>query len=371
MTSLEAMKILTDSAQYDLCDYVNHHKSSQVNLPGIYEATGHDGCKIPLFKTLLTNECKNDCKYCINQSKRNFTRLELSPESLAKAFLGYYNRGLVNGLFLSSGINGDVDSTMEKQIETIHLLRNKYGYDDYIHLKIVPGASKDSITRAMALANRVSINIEAATSSGLSELSSTKDYNKDILKRLSWINSLQHKSTTYPNSTHTTQLIVGANNESDREILGRMEKIYKKSELKRTYFSAFTPIGETEFSAKPACSTDRTAKLYNADSLINDYHYKVKELVFDSDENLLLTQDPKILAAKNMDIFPIEINSAPFVDLIRVPGIGIKSARQIISIRKKLPFSNKAQLKKLGVVVDRAEPYIKIDGEFQLTFDLF
>ena len=325
MSTLEKMKILTDSAQYDLCDYVSHNKSSQINLPGIYEAIGHNGCKIPLFKTLLTNKCKNDCKYCINQSKRNFTRLELSPEELARAFLGYYNRGLVNGLFLSSGITGDVDSTMEKQIETVQLLRKKYGYDDYIHLKVVPGASKDSIRRAMALANRVSINIEAATPSGLAELSSTKDYNKDILRRLSWINSLQHKSTTYPE--------------------------------------------ETEFSNKQACSTDRTSKLYNADSLLNDYHYNVKELVFDENDKLSLTQDPKILAAKNMDIFPVEINSAPLIELVRVPGIGVKSARQIISIRKKSPFKNKEQLRKLGVVVDRAEPYIKISGQYQTTFD--
>ena len=369
MATLEKMKILTDSAQYDLCDYVSHNKSSQINLPGIYEATGHNGCKIPLFKTLLTNKCKNDCKYCINQSKRNFTRLELSPEELAKAFLGYYGRGLVNGLFLSSGISGDVESTMEKQIETVHLLRNKYGYDDYIHLKVVPGASKDSIKRALALANRVSINIEAATPSGLAELSSTKDYNKDILKRLSWINRFQHKSTTYPNSTHTTQVIVGANNESDKEILSRMEKIYKNSDLKRTYFSAFTPIQETELANKDACSTDRTAKLYHADSLVNEYHYNVKELIFDNDDNLLLTQDPKILAAKNMNIFPVEINTAPLNELIRVPGIGIKSGKRIISIRKKSPFTNKEQLRNLGVVVDRAEPYIKISGEYQTTFD--
>ena len=369
MGTLEKMKILTDSAQYDLCDYVSHNKSSQVNLPGIYEAIGHNGCKVPLFKTLLSNKCKNDCKYCINQAKRNFTRLELSPEELAKAFLGYYNRGLVNGLFLSSGISGDVDETMEKQVETVSILRKKYGYDDYIHLKVVPGASKDSIKRAMALANRVSINIEAATPSGLAELSSTKDYNKDILKRLSWINSLQNKSTTYPNSTHTTQLIVGANGESDKEILERMEKIYKKSDLKRTYFSAFTPIEETEFANKEACSTDRTAKLYNADSLLNDYHYSVKELIFDENDKLSLTQDPKILAAKNMDIFPVEINRAPLVELIRVPGIGMKSAREIISIRKKMPFTSEHQLKKLGVVTERAKPYIKIDGEYQTTFD--
>ena len=156
-----------------------------------------------LVKTLQTNKCKNDCKYCINQSKRHFTRLELSPDELAKAFLSYYNRGYVNGLFLSSGISDDEDKTMEKTIETIRILRKTYGYDDYIHLKVVPGASKDSIKRAMALANRVSINIEAATASGLAELSSTKDYNKDILKRLHWIDSLQNASTTYPNSTHT------------------------------------------------------------------------------------------------------------------------------------------------------------------------
>jgi predicted DNA-binding helix-hairpin-helix protein len=149
-----------------------------------------------------------------------------------------------------------------------------------------------------------------------------------------------------------------------------MAKIYKNSDLKRTYFSAFTPIEGTELSNKTSCSTDRTAKLYNADSLLNDYHYNVKELVFDKDDKLSLDQDPKILAAKNMNIFPVEINSAPFVELIRVPGIGTKSAREIISIRKKMPFSNKEQLKKLGVVVDRAEPYIKISGEYQTTFDI-
>ncbi len=371
MSILERMKILTDSAQYDLCDYVNHNKSSQVNLPGIYHATGQNGCQIPLFKTLLTNKCKNDCKYCINQSKRDFMRLELSPQELAHSFLNYYNKGLVNGLFLSSGVDKDEDLTMEKTIETIRILRKDYGYDDYIHLKIVPGASKDSIKRAMALANRVSINIEAATASGLDELSSTKDYNKDILKRLYWIDKTHGKSTTYPNSTHTTQLIVGANDETDKEILRRMEKIYKKTKLKRTYYSAFSPIENTEFENKEKCNTDRTSKLYNADSLLNDYHFKLKELVFDKNNQLSLDIDPKILAAKNMDIFPVDINSAPFVELIRVPGIGIKSARKIISIRKKIPFTHKTQLKKLGVVVDRADEYITIGGNYQSLLENF
>ena len=371
MSVLEKMKVLTDSAQYDLCDYVNHQKSSQKNLPGIYNATGANGCEVPLFKTLLTNKCKNDCKYCINQSKRNFTRLELEPDLLARVFLDYYNKGLVNGLFLSSGIGSDEDSTMEKTIETIRLLRKNYGYKDYIHLKIVPGASKDSIKRAMSLANRVSINIEAATSSGLAELSSTKDYNKDILKRLSWINAIEKHKSTYPHSTHTTQLIVGANSETDKEILTRMSKIYKKSDLKRTYFSAFSPVEETEFKNKEACDVARTNKLYNADSLLNSYNYNVKELYFDDDDQLDLSTDPKILAARNMDIFPVEINSSSFRALIRVPGIGTKSARKIISIRKKQPFASKEDLRKLGVAVERAEPYIKMKGEFQSNLNNF
>ena len=208
MSTLEKMQVLADSAQYDLCDYVSHSKSSQVNLPGIYHATGHNGCKIPLFKTLMTNKCKNDCKYCINQSKRNFTRLELSPEELSRAFLHYYNNGYVNGLFLSSGIGDTIDNTMEKTIETARILRKDYGYDDYIHLKIIPGASKDSIKRAMSLANRVSLNIEAATKDGLNEITSTKDYNKDILKRLDWMNEIARKNPTFAKSGHTTQLIV-------------------------------------------------------------------------------------------------------------------------------------------------------------------
>jgi predicted DNA-binding helix-hairpin-helix protein len=369
MSTLAKMQVLSDLAQYDLCDYVNHHKSSQVNLPGIYHAKGANGCEVPLFKTLLSNKCKNDCKYCVNQNKNNFTRLELEPEELARVFLSYYNNGYVNGLFLSSGIGSDEDSTMDKTIETVNILRKKYGYDDYVHLKIIPGVSKDSIKRAMSVANRVSLNIEAATSSGLSEITTTKDYNKDILKRLSWINSLEGKNTTYPNLTHTTQLIVGANNETDREILNRMEKIYKKSNLKRTYFSAFSPIEKTEFENKEACSTDRTAQLYHADSLLNDYKYNLKELYFDDNDQLLLNEDPKILAARKMDIFPIEINTAPYTELIRVPGIGVKSARKIINIRKKKLFENKEDLRKLGVVVDRAEGYIKLKGQYQS--DLF
>ena len=369
MSTLEKMQVLADSAQYDLCDYVSHSKSSQVNLPGIYHATGHNGCKIPLFKTLMTNKCKNDCKYCINQSKRNFTRLELSPEELSRAFLHYYNNGYVNGLFLSSGIGDTIDNTMEKTIETARILRKDYGYDDYIHLKIIPGASKDSIKRAMSLANRVSLNIEAATKDGLNEITSTKDYNKDILKRLDWMNQIAKKNPSFAKSGHTTQLIVGANDETDLEILKRMESLYKKVDLRRSYFSAFSPVEGTEFENKESCNTDRTAKLYHADALISDYKFDVKELVFDENDKLSLKEDPKILAAREMDIFPVEINYASYKKLIRVPGIGPKSARKIMAIRKNKPFKKLEELQRIGVVVKRAEPYIKLDGNYQSALD--
>jgi len=377
MNALEKMQTLSDSAQYDLCDYVNHHKTSDANLPGIYHATGANGCKVPLFKTLMTNKCVNDCKYCINQSKRNFTRLELTSEELAKIFLHYYDNNYVNGLFLSSGVAKDIDDTMEKMLETLTILRKNHGYDDYIHLKIIPGASKDSIKRAMDLSNRVSINIEAATPSGLSEISSTKDYNKDILKRLNWINELfKGKRSNNDNnsiicSSQTTQMIVGANDETDEEILKRVKSLYKKTNLHRSYFSAFSPVEGTDLEKKEECNKLRTNQLYHADALLNLYKFDTKELIFEDTGQLSLDEDPKILAAKKMDIFPLEINQASFYELIRVPGIGTISGKRIIAIRQKQPFKNIEELKKLGVIVDRAEPYIKLGGNYQTALDSY
>lgn len=369
MNTLKKMQVLSDSAQYDVCDHANPSKKSDINLPGIYNTTGPDGCKIPLFKTLMTNKCVNDCKYCINQSKRNFTRLELSTEELASSFLTYYNKNYVQGLFLSSGIVKDVNYTMEKMLDVVNILRKNYGYDDYIHFKVIPGANRDSIKRAMTLANRVSLNIEAATSDGLSEISSTKDYNKDILKRISWINSIFKKKNSIICSSSTTQMIVGANDETDTEILSRIESLYKNYNLTRSYFSSFSPVEGTEFEKKTECNKKRTSKLYYADALLNIYKFDLDELVFEENNQLSLNEDPKYLSAINRDIFPLEINFAPFYELIRVPGIGIISAKRIIAIRKKKPFKKLEELKKLGVVVHRAEPFIKLEGNYQVVLD--
>jgi predicted DNA-binding helix-hairpin-helix protein len=370
METLRKMQVLCDYAQYDLCDYSSDIKQSNANLPGIYHATAN-GCKMPIFKVLMTNKCVFDCKYCINQSKHKFTRLELKPNEITNAFLDYYQKNYVHGLFLSSGIVNSVNYTMENMIEVARILRKDHGYKDYIHIKIVPGASKESIKRVMALADRVSINFEAASSDGLSQISSTKSFKKDILRRFKWIDSLKKRDKTLAPSGATTQFVIGANDESDQDILSSLKSFYKDLKIKRSYFSAFDPVIGTEFENKEKCSSKRTAQLYHAEALINSYKFNTNELIFDNNGLLLENEDPKYLAALEMDIFPVEINSAPLNELLRVPGIGPKSASKIINIRKKMPFKNINELKRLGVVINRAEPFIKLKGNFQTSLDSY
>ncbi|PKL66429.1 MAG: radical SAM protein [Methanobacteriales archaeon HGW-Methanobacteriales-1] len=371
MNTMRKMQVLSDTAQFDLCDYVNHQTKSKPNLPGIYYSTVSGGCQVPLFKVLMTNKCINDCKYCVNHSKRNFTRMELSPEELTRVFLNYYQNKYVEGLFLSSGISGDIDISMEKVVEVARLLRLEHGYSGYIHLKILPGSSKDLIKRAMGLANRVSVNIEAATPDGLAELSSTKDYQKDIMRRLKWIKNIHNKDPLYAPSGQTTQMIVGATDETDEDILNRVKWLYDKLDVKRSYFSAFKPLEDTPLQSREEPHHNRSNRLYQADALLNSYNFKLEELIFHDNGLLDVDEDPKHSAARAMDIFPVEINQAPYRDLIRVPGIGTISARKIIAIRKKHQFTKLEELKKLGVAVKRAEPFIKLKGMYQTPLDMF
>ncbi|MDR2623245.1 MAG: radical SAM protein [Methanobrevibacter sp.] len=368
METLRKMQVLCDYSQYDICDYSTDIKRSDINLPGIYHTIANS-CKIPIFKVLMTNKCVFDCKYCINQSKHKFTRLELEVEEITKVFLDYYQKNYVHGLFLSSGIVNSSNYTMENMIEVARILRKDYGYNDYIHLKIVPGASKESIKRAMPLADRVSINFESATPDGLSEISSTKSFKKDILRRFKWIDSMKKKNKKFAPSGATTQFVIGANGETDHEVLASIKSFYKKLNIQRSYFSAFDPVDGTEFENKEKCSSKRTTQLYHAEALINSYKFDVDEIVFNKNGLLSEDEDPKYLSALNMSIFPVEINSAPINELLRVPGIGPKSASKIINIRKKMPFKTVNELKRLGVIVSRAEPFIKLNGDFQASLD--
>ena len=371
MNSKNKLKILSDSAQYDLCNYVTPSVESLKNskIPGIYHTSSSNGCSIPIFKVLMSNKCNNDCKYCVNHSKRKFSRVEYSPKELTNLFLDYYNDKLVDGLFLSSGVCRNIDSTMERMIEVSRLLRVNHGYKGYIHLKILPGSSYDMIKRAMSLSNRVSINIEAATSDGFQELTSTKDYKIDILRRMKWIKRISKKNRGFAPSGQTTQFIVGANNESDKEILSRVQWLYNNFGMKRSYFSAFQPLEETPLENHPKPHPKRSPRLYQADSLLNYYGFELDEIFFNEDGNLEVDDDPKyIMALNNPEDFPVEINSASFKELIRVPGIGKISAQRIIyKKRGGFVFKRLEDLKKVGVVIKRAEAFVKFNGSYQKT----
>lgn len=370
MSTIDKLKILGESAKYDLCNYVDPSLETYVSgkIPGVYNSTSPNGCCVPLFKVLMTNKCSNDCKYCMNHSNRKFERFEFTSEELSNLFLDYYNKQYVEGLFLSSGVSSDIDLSMEKEIEVARILRD-YGYDGYIHLKILPGTSYDLIKRSMSLADRVSINIEAATGDGFEELTSTKNFKTDILKRMKWINRLSKKDPALSPSGQTTQFIIGATDESDEEILNRTKWLHDKFEIRRSYFSAFNPLENTPLENHESPHPKRTSRLYQADFLLNSYGFSFDELIFDENGNIDTQIDPKYsFAINNIDLFPVEVNEASYEELIRVPGIGKISAKRIITLRKRgKRFEKLEELQHLGVAVKRCEPFVKLNKSYQST----
>lgn len=369
MNIAKKLEILGESAKYDRCNYIkpNLEKLLTGKIPGIYHATTSNGCTVPLFKVLMTNKCSNDCRYCINHDKHRFNRVEFSPEDITTIFLDYYENRFVEGLFLSSGIPQDAESSMENMVEVAWKLRNEHEYQGYIHLKILPGSSYELIKRAVSLADRVSVNIEAATPEGLEQLSSTKNYNVDILRRMKWIKRLLKRNNNHAPSGQTTQFIVGAAEETDQQILKRANWLYQEMDIKRSYFSPFEAMKNTPLDSHEEPHPKRSPRLYQADYLLNSYGFNLEELVFDDEGNLDLDLDPKYYAALSQEeFFPVEINQAPYKELIRVPGIGKISARRIIQARKiGKSFQKLEELKTIGVVVKRAEPFVKLNKTFQ------
>lgn len=368
--NLEKLRVLGESAKYDRCNYVsgNIETYAEGKIPGVYNSTSPDGQCIPLFKVLMTNKCCNDCKYCINSAHGKLERYEYEPKELSRIFLDYYNKKYVEGLFLSSGITNEIDPSMEREIEVAKILRN-YGYDGYIHLKIIPGTSFDLIKRAMSLANRVSINIESATPDGLEEITSTKNFKVDILRRMKWIQHLLKKDDTLAPSGQTTQFIIGANDETDEEVLKMAKLLHDKYEIKRSYFSAFNPLKDTSLEKRAEPHPLRTSRLYQAEYLLNFYNFDLEELVFDEKGYIETHLDPKYsFAMNNMNLFPLDLNEASFNQLLRVPGIGKISAKRIITLRKRgIKINKLEELKNLGVAIKRAEPFVKLSKSYQST----
>lgn len=368
---IEKLRILGEASQYDLCNYVSLNKENFTSpkLPGIYHARTQSGCQVPLFKVLMSNHCTNDCNYCINHCHNRFDRIEFSPEELISVFLHYYHNHYAEGLFLSSGMPGDADVAMENMVEVARKLRLEYEYQGYIHLKVIPGASYDMIKRAMNLADRVSVNLESATVSGFQELTSTKDYRNDVLRRMKWIGRLKKRHHDLAPSGQSTQLIVGANHETDQDILKRAKWLHKHLNINLSYLSPFEPLDETPLADHEKPEEKRTPRLYQAQFLLNSYGFSLDELILDDDGFLFLDDDPKLLWAKaHPDLFPLEVNEARFKELLRVPGIGKKSAQRIMESRRNgITFRKLDELKKLGVVTKRAEAFIQMNRSRQTT----
>lgn len=333
---------------------------------------GADGRCISLLKILMSNACIYDCKYCINRCTNSVKRATFTPREIADLTIAFYKRNYIEGLFLSSAVIKNPDYTMERLYEAIFILRKEYNFNGYIHVKTIPGASKELIDKLGHLVDRTSINIELPSNDSLRLLAPQKE-KAGILTPMQYISkeisiSKQEKSKykeKFVPAGQTTQLIVGATPETDLKIMKLSESLYNKLSLKRVYYSAYVSINED--SNLPALSSPpllRENRLYQADWLIRFYGFKIDDLLDETHPNFHTMLDPKCdWALRNLQHFPVEINKADYNTLLKVPGIGVISAKRIITARREfnLTFEN---LKKLGIVLKRARYFITCNGKY-------
>ncbi|MFN3966166.1 MAG: putative DNA modification/repair radical SAM protein [Endomicrobiia bacterium] len=367
---------LTAQAVYDIscsaCSIIGRKKDPTDRMhKWIYPAVLPDGQTIPILKILLTNLCSNKCKYCVVSTNRVQESTSFRSDELAKVFISMFQKKLVKGIFLSSGIGVDANKTMDEMIKTAEIIRNKYFFKGYIHLKILPGVTPAHIEKAIQLADRISINLEAPSAARLNKIAESKNFNSLIQsiqlidKILARYNQNASHNQFYKRKTQTTQFVVGAADESDKEILLTVSELYKKYNLWRAYFSAFQPIEGTPLENHSPVPLLREHRLYQADFLLRKYNFKFDEIFFDKDGNLPFEKDPKTVWALNhLEMFPLEINKADYSQLIRVPGIGPISAKRIISLRRKNKFRSLEELKQTGAVIERARDFLLFDGRF-------
>jgi putative DNA modification/repair radical SAM protein len=370
----QKIEALGRAAQYDLCGEACGTEANRVRDDldrWIYPAVLPDGKRVKLLKILLTNACENDCYYCANRASRNFRRLNFAPEELAYAFDQMHRKGLVEGLFLSSGVC-NAARTMDRMIATVELVRHRYTFPGYIHLKILPGATFAHVERAVQLANRVSVNLEAPSPERLARIAPPKDFTTHLLQPLHWATRLIEESKSKHTSvSQTTQFVVGAADETDRELLSTTARLYREVNLARVYFSAFQPIADTPLEDHPPTPPLREHRLYQSDFLFRKYGFTFEDLVFDDAGNLPNEADPKLIWAQaHPECFPVEVNRASHEELLRVPGIGPTSASRILKLRGQSKLCELSDLRQIGAIAKRAAPFILLAGKhppFQLT----
>lgn len=366
----EKLEILSADAQYDLACACSTSKDQSRKRSDdgkwIYPVTLPSGGKSPLFKTLMSNVCTNDCKYCPLREQMDVRRCSLRPEETAKVFLDYYNQRKVFGLFLSSGVLGSADATMDRLNGVARLLRKKHSFRGYIHLKIIPGASDAAIEEAVSLASAVSLNIETPGEKRLAKVSKKKRYIQDIIEPIKLISRLTGRGSRYQRVKQTTQFIVGAAEEPDAEIVKYMYGLYERLKMHRVYFSAYQKglgdesiAGEQAGREKPTDILMREHRLYQVDFLLRKYGFKESDIVFEKNENLSLTIDPKeAWALRHPEVFPMNINRASSFSLLRVPGLGPVTVKRILEQRKAGRISHIEDVGKVGIRLEKAKQFL-------------
>lgn len=380
-TIMDKLKILSDAAKYDVsCSSSgvsrkgNGRDMGNCISAGICHSFAADGRCISLLKILLSNECIYDCKYCLNRRSNDVPRATFTPDEVCELTMNFYRRNYIEGLFLSSGIIGTPNQTMEMIWQVVYKLRNVYHFRGYIHVKGIPGADPVLIQKTGYLTDRMSVNLELPTADGLKKLAPNK-HRKNILTPMRQIQqgirqgrnevAIYRHAPDFVPAGQSTQMIVGATPESDYQIMAVAQGLYDNFELKRVFYSAYVSINEDK--ELPALHTGtpllREHRLYQADWLMRFYQFRAEELLNEKRPNFNILLDPKCdWALQHLEQFPVEINRADYHTLLRVPGIGVNSARRICGARKtaRLGFED---LKKMGVVLRRALYFITCSGK--------
>jgi putative DNA modification/repair radical SAM protein len=377
------LKILSDAAKYDVSCVSSgvERKNNTVggignaSAAGICHTWSADGRCISLLKILLTNDCIYDCSYCLNRVTNSTERATFTPEEVAELTIQFYRRNYIEGLFLSSAVEKSPDHTMENIYKVLEILRYKYNFWGYVHVKVIPGANPLLVQKTGMLADRMSVNIELPTKESLKMLAPQKKI-ENIVNPMSLINSeitrtiedKKHFSSTprFVPGGQSTQMIIGATPDSDKTILGLSQNLYERFNMKRVFFSAYIPVISSP--NLPAISTMppllREHRLYQADWLMRFYYFHSEELFTETEANLDLEFDPKMVyALRNIDKFPVEINKASYEELLRIPGLGVTSAQRIIRERKNAELSYDS-LKKMKTVLKRARYFITVKGKY-------
>jgi predicted DNA-binding helix-hairpin-helix protein len=364
-TTLEKLQLLADTTAHEPAgdrplDEGKLRKAPH-QFPCITEVSTPTGPK-PIMKAMMTTACERNCNYCVFRAGRGKTRrLNFSADEMAQSFDVLQRSGQADGLFLSSGIIKGSVTTQDKIIDTAEIIRRKYGYTGYIHLKIMPGAEYDQVWRAMQLANRISINLEGPTEARLNALAPKKDFNQELLQRITWAQELRKQGAR---ASVVTQFVVGAVGDTDLELLALSGQLYDRHKLARAYYSGFSPVLDTPFEDLTSSLPARELRLYQSSFLLRDYGWSVEELPFGADGNLPLETDPKrAWAEANLREAPVEVMQASRAELMRIPGIGPKNADKIIQARRTHGLHDLSQLRALGMAApEQAAPYILLDG---------